>query len=151
MRLVSLSGKSAQGAPLSRVEFVCSASVGAKRAVIEVRRDGQVQAETRLTAQALDTLIADLSDIRAVLADPVSVDFDAPISLKAVPNPRWRAPEEDQHDGRVLALRHPGLGWLAFVFPHAEAVQIARWLVHGSDKKLSSKSPDKPKSKPAAN
>ena len=43
-------------------------------------------------------------------------------------HPAWRIPGYRAAEGRILALRHPGLGWLTFVIPHKEAASIAEWL-----------------------
>ena len=55
---------------------------------------------------------------------------DAPAEglVQAVVNPAWVAPAFKAPQGRVLILRHPGLGWIHFIFPEERADQVAKVL-----------------------
>ena len=72
-------------------------------------------ASLQLKAPELDQLIRLLANLRAKMADPVAPDLDEESRLKdVVPEPPLRLSRESP-DGRLLvALRHPGLGWLGF-------------------------------------
>jgi hypothetical protein len=87
-----------------------------------------------LDAAEIEALIDQLAVARAALAPMVPADVDPGTRVRVLSDPRWVIPADDQYDGRVLALRHPGLGWLGFLFPRPEALQVARWLVHGFEK-----------------
>lgn len=83
-----------------------------------------------LSAPELEQFIEQLMEQRARLSEQVAEDLDHNTRLKALLDPIWRT-SPDNSQGRVLALRHPGLGWTAFVFPPAEAERIAGYLKSG--------------------
>ncbi|MCK1322172.1 hypothetical protein IVA94_14975 [Bradyrhizobium sp. 156] len=82
----------------------------------------------QIDAHDLSGLIDHLMRIRAGLLDEVPKELDPHIRIQAVADPIWRAPNEPGPVGKRLGLRHPGLGWLWFEFPQAEADAIARHL-----------------------
>lgn len=119
---------------MSEFLFACSAAEGAERAVLGARREGVLVLSAELDAAEIEALIDQLAAARAALTPSAPMDVDARTRLRVLPDPRWIVPADDRYEGRVLALRHPGLGWLGFLFPRSEALQVARWLVHGFDK-----------------
>ena len=48
--------------------------------------------------------------------------------VTAVVDPAWVAPAYKAPQGRVLILRHPGLGWIHFIFPEDKADQVSKVL-----------------------
>jgi hypothetical protein len=46
-------------------------------------------------------------------------------TLQALVDPVWTVPKTQLPDARVLAFRHPGFGWMAFLFPQQEADHVA--------------------------
>ena len=48
--------------------------------------------------------------------------------VQAVVDPAWIAPPFKAPQGRVLILKHPGLGWIHFIFPEARADQVSKLL-----------------------
>lgn len=74
-----------------------------------------------LSAEELDKLIAKASEIRST-KNPAFPN-DPPEVMQAIYDPAWYSVLTK--DNRVaLNIRHPGLGWLAFVLPHHEAKNI---------------------------
>ena len=55
---------------------------------------------------------------------------DAPAEgmVQAVVDPAWVAPAYKARQGRVLIVRHPGLGWMHFIFPEERAEQVSKVL-----------------------
>jgi hypothetical protein len=82
-------------------------------------------------AAGLSALIEGLSNLRAAMADEIPRELDPGSRLPAVVDPIWRIPEQPQHGGKLLALRHPGLGWIGCLLPIKEARAIAHWLLRG--------------------
>ena len=48
--------------------------------------------------------------------------------VEAVVDPAWVAPAYRAPQGRVLILKHPGLGWIHFIFPEDKADQVSKIL-----------------------
>jgi hypothetical protein len=75
---------------------------------------------TALSATELDELIAKAAARRATLEPPHAPQ--APKQAEAIVNPQWFTCLVDP--GTLLQIRHPGLGWLAFVIPPNERAQL---------------------------
>lgn len=95
-----------------------------------LRNEQGLAMEKRLDALDLESLIEHLSDLRSKLLPQVSTEFVPGVPCCVVINPAWRAfrdtslPDHPQ----VVALRHPGLGWLAARLPDHEAINLSRWM-----------------------
>ena len=81
-----------------------------------------------LDAATLEDHIHKLAAHRSRLAEEVPRDLDPGSWLEALIDPIWRFPGQRSEHGRILALRHPGLGWLSFILPDKEARAMAEWL-----------------------
>lgn len=68
-----------------------------------------------------------VAKVRSELPDPVAPTLDDGSRVEAIANPAWRLDQTEI--GPILALRHPGLGWLGFVFPPHEAKHIGEVLL----------------------
>jgi hypothetical protein len=44
------------------------------------------------------------------------------------PEPIWEVSDEVRKDGKVLLIRHPGLGWLGFIIPLDDCKRLAKKL-----------------------
>jgi hypothetical protein len=80
-----------------------------------------------LSAAETDALIRELGQNRAQLVQPVASNPDEE-TTEPVIDPAWETPEVRYQEGRLLSIRDPGLGWLAYIFPDQEAADIAAWL-----------------------
>jgi hypothetical protein len=83
---------------------------------------------SRLSAAELDELIAQAVARRATL-EPVP-PMQPPEKVEAVVNPAWHT--SPLPNGVLFVLRHPGMGWLAFVLPHEHRVHLASLWLHQS-------------------
>lgn len=72
--------------------------------------------------------IHDVARHRAQLKEGVTPDLDPGSRFEAIIDPAWKIDGARVPEGRILLLRHPGLGWLSFVLPDKEAASIAEWL-----------------------
>ena len=116
---------------MARMRLNASVDSSREHVVIELSMDGKPLGHIELDSASVEKHIHDLAQHRANLNDPVTPTLDAGSRLEAIVDPRWRVPKPIEQ-GRVLALRHPGLGWLSFVFPDKEARAIAEWLTKES-------------------
>ena len=116
---------------MARMALNASVDSSREHVVIELSMDGKPLGHIELDSASVEKHIHDLAQQRANLIDPVTPTLDAGSRLEAIVDPRWRVPKPIEQ-GRVLALRHPGLGWLSFVFPDKEARAIAAWLTKES-------------------
>ena len=106
------------------------------KATIQIVVNGEPLAHAIFDAPEFDELISGLAAVRAKMADEVPRSLDPGSRMAALVDPAWQHPRETLPESKVLALRHPGLGWLTFQFPAHEAEAIARYLSSGSHQPL---------------
>lgn len=83
---------------------------------------------TSLNPAKLEEMIQELSDLREALAPQVSSSIPAGKRLFVTPEPSWEISGEARDDGKVLLIRHPGIGWLGFIIPHDDCKRLAKKL-----------------------
>ena len=90
----------------------------------EMIGDDGASVKTLLTPAEGQGLVDLLAAARMVTPGAVA---DAPAEgvVQAVVDPAWTAPAYRAPQGRVLILKHPGLGWIHFIFPEERAAQVA--------------------------
>jgi hypothetical protein len=83
-----------------------------------------------LEVAQVEGLIHQMAFLRSAMADPVPADLVPGTKALAVENPTWttRVQSAPTGPGIVLALRHPGLGWLVHFLPPETARSLARSL-----------------------
>ncbi len=81
-----------------------------------------------LDASAIEEHILTFARFRASLADAVPEQLDPGARPLAVQSPKWHVPPTKLPSGYAFDVRHPGYGWMRFVFPDNEAAQIADYL-----------------------
>jgi hypothetical protein len=101
--------------------------------VLRILSEGHEVFSTRLEAPELDELIRGLGDGRAQLTDEVSPQLDEGARItNVVKNPSYLVGTNSPEAKALIALRHPGFGWLGFQFrrPVVEAIvrELGRWL-----------------------
>jgi hypothetical protein len=96
---------------------------------VEMHIDGEPKAHVWYDAASFEDNIQMLGEARAAMAEQVTPDLEHGMRLKAIADPRWQT--ETRHDmgGVMLALRHPGLGWVSFLLPPNEARALGNYLV----------------------
>ena len=89
--------------------------------------DGESSVKTLLTPQDSQGLVDLLAAARMVTPGSIA-PAPAEGMVTAVVDPAWVAPAYKAPQGRVLILRHPGLGWIHFIFPEDKADQVSKLL-----------------------
>ncbi len=95
--------------------------------VLEAWLNGALTGSITLSAAQIDNLLRELAKNRALLVQPVASEPDEN-TIDPVIDPIWETPEVRYPEGRLLSIRDPGLGWLAYIFPDNEAASVAQWL-----------------------
>jgi hypothetical protein len=95
---------------------------------IELWANAACLGHVRFAASELEQFIHQLASHRANMAEEVIRDLEIGSRLTTVIDPVWRGPREESPAGKRLAFRHPGLGWLSFLFATSEATAIAKYL-----------------------
>ena len=100
---------------------------------LTISRDEQPVFGARLEAPELDDLIRALSQGRRRLADAVAPELDDHARIAdAVPDPAFLLGSNPRKREALLALRHPGFGWLGFQFRRSTVERVvqrlAQWL-----------------------
>lgn len=90
---------------------------------LEMHVDGKPAADLALDAAAVTGLIDKLVSLRAGMSEQVSATLKVGERLNAVSNPAWVV--NAHGESQVLALRHPGHGWVSFLLPQQEATDLA--------------------------
>lgn len=80
-----------------------------------------------LEPAAAEAKAHELARARAELSDRVPETLSEDARIEALFDPLWRTSPHD--DGAALLVRHPGLGWLGFVFPPADAKALGQSLI----------------------
>jgi hypothetical protein len=83
---------------------------------------------TSLNPAKVMELIHELSDLRTELAPQVPTSIPTGQRHFVTPEPLWDVSIEVRDDGRVLMIRHPGIGWLGFILPQADCDRLAKKL-----------------------
>lgn len=89
--------------------------------------DGSSTVKTRLTAEEAQGLVDLLAQVRMMTPGSITEE-PAEGVVQAVVDPSWRAPAYKAPQGRVLILRHPGLGWHHYIFPEDKAERVSKLL-----------------------
>jgi hypothetical protein len=102
-----------------------------RTATIVLRMQDDPLGHMILDAAGLELLIKNLAGARAVMEEPVAREIASGTELISVLDPAWRTrtPPHPSVPGPLLALRHPGFGWISFVLPDHEARSLGQWLL----------------------
>jgi len=95
---------------------------------LEIVEDDRPIGHANLEAPELDALIAALAVGRAGLAEQVPTELDDNARLKTVHEPFCRIGVLPDGSEKLLSIRHPGLGWLAFSFDAERAKLVGEEL-----------------------
>lgn len=103
-------------------------TVRGDHAVLTISKGGGMVAASLLEAADLEDLLDNLARARAALRDEVPHDLDIGQRVIGVPNPPHHVLHGPSGTGCILAIRHPGYGWLHYMLPPAAATELARAL-----------------------
>jgi hypothetical protein len=117
---------------MARMELRVRVDQARENAIITMCKDGDPIGYIVLDAASLETHISIVAKQRGQMRDKVPRDPDPGSRLEVTIDAVWTTADDDPAvtggNGKVLALRDPGFGWLAFFFPDKEAAAIAGWL-----------------------
>jgi hypothetical protein len=89
--------------------------------------DGVAVGAQRLTAAEVDGFIHTMTSLRAKMAPAVA--RQAPdVTGGGVVDPLWAIQTHPASSDKILAIRHPGAGWLSFLLPEKAALALIRAL-----------------------
>jgi hypothetical protein len=93
--------------------------------------DGGPLGHIIMEAPEVELLIHQMAAFRANMAEAVPMDIEPRARMVATDDPAWKAkiPSNAPKPGVVLALRHPGLGWLTHLLPKGEAHKLGQSLL----------------------
>lgn len=97
----------------------------------------------KLDATAVDDILRNLGEFRAMMVPEVSRDRSLADKFEAIPDPMWTLSVEALQNLPVLHLRDPRYGWLRYLLPPQEAKHIAELLL----KQIAELPPTPPKGK----
>jgi hypothetical protein len=92
---------------------------------LELDADDTPLGHIYMDGATLEAFISELGKCRSQLAEQVTPELDSMARIEAVHASAWRVTSVPA--GRMLALRHPGLGWLGFVL-EGQAKEISEAL-----------------------
>lgn len=116
---------------MGRMTYVCGVTEDRQSVVLEMHEDGKLLAHMLFDGASTELLIENLAKARSALLEEVPQMLDPGARLTPLVSPAWRVP--DTHTGPsgtvLLALRHPGLGWVSFLLEEARSREIGQALV----------------------
>lgn len=92
-----------------------------------IPEDGGAPVKAVLDPKAAQDLVDLLGQVRMMTRNAVAAE-PGEGQVQAVVDPAWRAPTYRAPQGRAVALRHPGLGWIHFIFPEEKAERFSKLL-----------------------
>jgi hypothetical protein len=85
--------------------------------------------KVKLEAADIDALIAKLAHYRSTMAPEVPRQLANSNTVVGVRDPIWMLHAPPGSTDRLLIVRHPGLGWMMFQLPAAEATKLGHALL----------------------
>jgi hypothetical protein len=96
--------------------------------VLELWMDGKPLGHINFDGATVEKHIQDVGDMRAELNETVTPELDPGSRLKAIVGPSWKVEDYRVPEGRIISLRHPGLGWLTFILSEDSAREMVKQL-----------------------
>jgi len=113
---------------MQEAEYVIGLTPDRSAARIETRIAGEMTAWSLASPEELSDLIESFTRTRAEMTDEVPTDLDPNAAITALVNPFWKITPAPNQDGVVLAIRHPGAGWMGFYLPSSSALRLKKLL-----------------------
>jgi hypothetical protein len=95
----------------------------------ELSNDKGSSGKVHLRASEIDSLIAKLAQHRATMAPEVPRSLPELEDVGMIRDPIWILHAPGSTQDKLLLIRHPGLGWLTFQLPPAEAAKLGHALL----------------------
>jgi hypothetical protein len=102
----------------------------------------QTHGEASLSAGDVEMLIRTLSEMRERMTPEVPRQLPSG-PMSGPHDPIWAVPGHPKAPDKLLTIRHPGIGWLPFFLPAAEAQKLGRALLSGQTRNSDQRSEGK--------
>jgi hypothetical protein len=96
---------------------------------LEISEGDKLLGHTELAAVGVEALIQILMSMRMKMTPPVPEEFPTIPPMKGPSNPIYAVLDVPVMPGKLVMVRHEGLGWLNFLFPQKEADKLAHGLL----------------------
>jgi hypothetical protein len=96
---------------------------------LEISDSEKLLGHTELSALGVEGLIQILMTMRMKMTPPVPMEFPTIPPVKGPANPIYAVIDVPVMPGKLVMIRHEGLGWLNFLFPQKEADKLAHGLL----------------------
>jgi hypothetical protein len=84
-----------------------------------------------LRVSEIDSLIVRLAQLRATMTPAIPTVLSESTTVAKVVNPSWVLHAPAGVNDKILAVRHPGLGWIMAHLPSLEAARLGHALLSG--------------------
>jgi hypothetical protein len=88
---------------------------------------GGATVNVALTAAQIDSVLSSLAKFREKIIPPIAGDLPAGRRVSAVYDPRYRIATDAKTAAATLVVRHPGFGWIGYLFPQRAAAGLKRY------------------------
>jgi hypothetical protein len=88
-----------------------------------------------LLADGIEALIVELAKFRASMKPEVARQHPQAQNISGISDALFAVYDVAVLPGKSVAIRHPGLGWLSFLFPKEEAEKLGKALLAEDAKK----------------
>jgi hypothetical protein len=92
--------------------------------ILQIEEGERALAHIRLPATELQNMLQRLAALRAEMREPVERSAEEARTMPTARDPSWSIGFMEADGAAVLALRHPGFGWLAFHLPRERAASL---------------------------
>jgi|SRR5262245_32770558 len=113
---------------MARMELKVATDGMREHVVIELWMDGTPLGHALLSGAEAESRIQAVGDARSKLNDAVASTLDPGSRLRPIVDPNWKVEDYRVPEGRIISLRHPGLGWLTFILSEDSASEMVRQL-----------------------
>lgn len=109
----------------------CILSSDRNQAILTLMMGDDALGRINLETADLEDLIHRMALTRAAMVEPIPDELEPHARLNTVLDPPWKIniPRSHPEDGVLLAIRHPGLGWLTNQFSFHEAQRLGQSLL----------------------
>jgi hypothetical protein len=107
--------------------------------ILQLEEAGFALGHIKYDAPEIETLLRHIARARSEMAETVPSEIDPGARIQSIIDPDWitRIPVDAPLAGVLLAIRHPGLGWLGNLLPPHDARNLGRSLLELSAEQLS--------------
>jgi hypothetical protein len=114
----------------SQIQIEVTVSNNGSSSFLTIKENGKALAHATMEAPELDDFIELLGKCRAAMADVVPRELEPSGRISALDDPIWRTklPRKSPVPCVLLALRHPGFGWIGHALPAHEAKAMGQSL-----------------------